>query len=96
MRHALWTRIKNKPEIMLLVRSGVKISKEATIIIILAFYFSDPVPLFLVQDHFSCKYVQPTCKFKLLFDNEALISKSATCCVKAIHTVRAALRHPGE
>ncbi len=50
----------------------------ATTIIILAFYFSDPVQLFRVQDHFSCKYIprikvvcsklamQPTCKFKLL------------------------------
>ena len=28
-------------------------SKEA--VTILAFYFSDPFPLFLVQDHFSCK-----------------------------------------
>ncbi len=32
-----------------------------------AFYFSDPVPLFLVRDHFSCKYVtqiKAGCKFK--------------------------------
>ncbi len=42
-------------EIWLLVSSGAR-GKEATIII-LAFYFSDPFPLFLVQDHFSCKYV---------------------------------------
>ncbi len=25
-------------------------------IIIQAFYFSDPFPMFLVRDHFSCKY----------------------------------------
>ena len=38
--------------------SGAIISKEATTLItILAFNFSDPFPLFLVQDHFSCKYV---------------------------------------
>ncbi len=30
--------------------------KEATTtIIILAFYFIDPFPMFLVRDHFSCK-----------------------------------------
>ncbi len=34
--------------------SGYRDSKSDTII---AFYFSDPFPLFLVQDHFSCKYV---------------------------------------
>ncbi len=39
-------------EIWLLVSSGAR-SKEA----ILAFYFSDSFPLLLVQDHFSCKYV---------------------------------------
>ncbi len=35
----------------------------------------------------------------LLFDNEAVTSKSATiktCCVKTIHAVNALLWHPGE
>ncbi len=52
--------------------------------IIQAFYFSDPVPLFLVQDHFSYHVpssVQATfCSLLLvlLLDNEALTLKAAT------------------
>ncbi len=37
--------------------------KRSTIII-LAFYFIDPFPMFLVKDHFSCKYaprIKATC-----------------------------------
>ncbi len=58
MRHALWTRITAKStkkpgvlEIWPLVCFVARISKEhATTIIILALYFSDPFPMFLVRD----------------------------------------------
>ncbi len=71
--HALWTRIiakaAKKPGVL---RNNVWVLWSMALhgarnedkqrsnnhkIIILAFYFSDPVPLFLVRDHFSCKYV---------------------------------------
>ncbi len=55
---------------------GARISKEhkkeaTTTIIILALYFSDPFPMFLVRDHFSCKYApphvaSPTCKLAFI------------------------------
>ncbi len=42
---------------------GPRKSKEheneaTTTIIILAFYFIDPFPMFLVRDHFSCKSLE--------------------------------------
>ncbi len=39
----------------LIMAPGMFEARIATIII-LAFYFSDPFPMFLVRDHFSCKY----------------------------------------
>ncbi len=66
MRHALWTRLTAKsagvwfPEIIMAPSMfwglGKARNMKRSIIIILAFYFIDPFPIFLVKDHFSCKY----------------------------------------
>ena len=37
--------------------SAKKPPKTTNQVTILAFYFSDPFPLFMVWDHFSCKYI---------------------------------------
>ncbi len=68
--------------------------------IILAFYFIDPFPMFLVRDHFSCKYAPrikaacncPTC-FLAFASFYALRLKR---CVEAIRAVNAVLWQPGE
>ncbi len=72
MRHALWTRITAKsagvwfPEIIMVPSMfwglGKARNMKRIIIIILAFYFIDPFPMFLVKDHFSCKY-QSACYY---------------------------------
>ena len=93
MIHALWTKQsqlesqKYGSSYVLGPRKSKEHEKEATTkIIILAFYFIDPVPMFLVRDYFSCKS-HPQINVHVAF-------KLITCCVKAIHA--AAPWHPGE
>ncbi len=57
IEYALWITAK-KPGVSGYGSWSVKTQSHATETAILAFYCSDPFPLFLVRDHFSCKYVR--------------------------------------